>query len=60
MASDEASSELATLKRENAALKARRDALRGDKGVAAEARRLGMVLPGEVPFVITGLPGDRN
>ena len=59
-ASNDASSELAALKRENHALIARRDALRGDRGVAAQARRLGMVLPGEVPYVVTGLPAQHN
>lgn len=54
------SSELVKLQRENASLKAQRDALKGDRGVAQEARRLGMVLPGEIPYVVTGLPGDRR
>lgn len=45
------------LERENAVLLARRRALDDPRVLAAEARRLGMVLPGEVPYVVTGLPG---
>jgi len=45
------------LERENATLLARRRALDDPRVLAAEARRLGMVLPGEVPYVVTGLPG---
>lgn len=52
--------ELRSLEAENAKLKARRTALRGEGGVELEARRLGMVKPGEVPVVVTGLPGDRR
>lgn len=50
--------ELQQLKTENASLQARRKALQGDGGVEIEARRLGMVKPGEVPIVVTGLPGN--
>lgn len=52
--------ELSALEAENARLKARRDALQGESGVEIEARRLGMVKPGEVPVVVTGLPGDSR
>ena len=45
------------LERENRTLLARRHALDDPRVLAAEARRLGMVLPGEVPYVVTGLPG---
>jgi len=52
--------ELVKLQQENRALKAQRAALLGESGVAQQARKLGMVLPGEVPYVVTGLPGDHN
>ena len=42
-------SEVAELKRENAKLRARRDALRGPSALEREARRLGMVTPGRAP-----------
>jgi len=45
------------LERENRMLLARRRALDDPRVLAAEARRLGMVLPGEIPYVVTGLPG---
>ena len=48
--------EVATLKRENARLRARRDALRGSSALEREARRLGMVKPGERPYVLEHLP----
>jgi len=54
----DAAGELGRLKSQNAALEAQRKALQGSSGVAIQARRLGMVLPGEVPVVVTGLPGD--
>ena len=43
------------LERENARLRGRRDALRNPRVVEAEARRLGMVRPGERPYVVDGL-----
>ena len=49
------SSQLEQLKREHAALVARQRGLQGPSGVEVEARRLGMVKPGEVPVVVTGL-----
>lgn len=60
IARSDASGQLDGLKRENRQLKARRDALRRDTGVAQEARQLGMVLPGEVPYVVTGPSGRGN
>ena len=48
--------EVAQLKRENARLRARRAALRGTSALEREARRLGMVRPGERPYVIEHLP----
>ncbi|MEA2322596.1 MAG: hypothetical protein QOD81_2446 [Solirubrobacteraceae bacterium] len=48
--------EVAALKRENDRLRARRDALRNPSALEREARRLGMVKPGERPYVIEHLP----
>ena len=48
------------LQREHDALIAKQKALMGASGVEVEARRLGMVKPGEVPVVVTGLPGDSD
>jgi cell division protein FtsB len=48
--------EVAVLKRENARLRARRATLREPSALQREARRLGMVKPGERPYVIEHLP----
>jgi len=48
--------EVAMLKRENERLRARRAALQGSSATEREARRLGMVKPGEHPYVIEHLP----
>jgi cell division protein FtsB len=48
--------EVAELKRENERLRARREALRGTSALEREARRLGMVRPGERPYVLKHLP----
>jgi cell division protein FtsB len=48
--------EVATLKRENARLRARRDALRSSSALEREARRLGMVKAGERPYLVEHLP----
>ena len=48
--------EVRELRRENARLRARRAALREPQAVEREARRLGMVRPGEKPYVIEHLP----
>jgi cell division protein FtsB len=48
--------EVVVLKRENTRLRARRDALREPTALQREARRLGMVRPGERPYVIEHLP----
>ncbi len=48
--------EVTRLQRENARLKARRAALRSKGTLEKEARRLGMVRPGERPFSVSGLP----
>ena len=47
------------LEREHSALKARERALVNPHTVEAEARRLGMVRPGERAFVVRGLPRGR-
>jgi cell division protein FtsB len=44
------------LKRENARLKARANALRDPGALEREARRMGMVRPGERAYSVTGLP----
>jgi len=52
--------EVAALKRENDRLRARREALKRPSTLEREARRLGMVKPGERAYVVKGLPGgDR-
>ena len=50
--------QLQTLEREHDALLRRARALRDPRTVQAEARRLGMVKPGERSYVVRGLPGD--
>jgi cell division protein FtsB len=47
--------EVAALERENARLRARRDELRDPVALEREARRLGMVRPGERAYVVEGL-----
>jgi cell division protein FtsB len=44
------------LQRDNAKLKARARALRDPAALEREARRLGMVRPGERAYVVKGLP----
>lgn len=48
------------LEQENRRLQARRAALRDPQVIEAEARRLGMVRPGERPYVVDGLPAERE
>jgi cell division protein FtsB len=48
--------EVAQLKRENARLRAKRAALRSQSALEREARRLGMVRPGERAYVVKDLP----
>jgi len=48
--------EVAHLKRENARLRAKRAALRSSSSLEREARRLGMVRPGERSYVVKHLP----
>ena len=52
-------SHVQALEREHTALEARKRALGNPDVVEAEARRLGMVRPGERPFVVRGLPRGR-
>jgi cell division protein FtsB len=51
--------EVTELKRENERLRERRAQLKDPRALEEEARRLGMVKPGERAFVVEGLPGDR-
>jgi cell division protein FtsB len=50
--------EVRELQRENTKLKARRQALRDPRTLEREARRLGLVKPGERAYIVKGLPGD--
>ncbi|WP_445152264.1 FtsB family cell division protein [Baekduia sp. Peel2402] len=51
--------EVRALQAENARLRARKQALKSPATLEREARRLGLVKPGERPFVVKGLPGDK-
>jgi cell division protein FtsB len=51
--------EVNALQAENARLRARKHALKDPRTLEREARRLGLVKPGERPFVVQGLPGDN-
>jgi cell division protein FtsB len=51
--------EVQRLTRENERLRARRQALRSPATLEREARRMGMVKPGERPYVVKGLPKGR-
>ena len=44
------------LKRDNARLTQEQRALRDPATIVLDARKLGMVRPGERPYVVTGLP----
>ena len=48
--------EVVKLERENTRLRARQKALHQTSTLETEARRLGMVRPGEVPYVVRHLP----
>lgn len=50
--------EVARLERENQQLRERRAELKDPRALEDEARRLGMVRPGERAFVVEGLPGS--
>ena len=58
--SEQRDGEVAELKRENERLRARRTELRNPKALEREARRLGMVRPGERAYVVEGLPRARG
>ena len=45
-----------SLKRDNARLTQEQRALRDPSTIVLDARKLGMVRPGERPYVVTGLP----
>jgi cell division protein FtsB len=51
--------EVQQLQAENRRLRARRAALKDPRTLEREARRLGLVKPGERPFIVKNLPGDR-
>jgi cell division protein FtsB len=51
--------DVAKLEREQQRLKERRDSLRSPRVLEQEARRLGMVKPGEQAYVIGNLPASR-
>jgi cell division protein FtsB len=51
--------EVQELQRDNQRLRARRTALQDPRTLEREARRLGLVKPGEMPFIVKGLPGDH-
>jgi cell division protein FtsB len=50
--------EVQRLEREQQRLKARQRELKDPAALEREARRLGLVKPGERPFIVKGLPGD--
>lgn len=50
--------EVEALRQENRELRARRAALKDPGALEQEARRLGMVRPGERSYVIRGLPAE--
>ena len=52
--------EVTKLERENRALRERRAQLKDPRMLENEARRLGMVKPGERAFVVEGLPRSRG
>lgn len=52
--------EVEQLQEENRRLRARRAQLRDPAALEREARRLGMVRPGERAFVVKGLPGGER
>jgi cell division protein FtsB len=53
-----ASAAVTALSHEHARLERQHEALARQSTLEAEARQLGMVKPGEEPFVVTGLPGN--
>lgn len=57
--SSQRSGEVQRLAEENKRLRERRAALRNPRVLEAEARRLGMVRPGERPYILDNLPGQK-
>jgi cell division protein FtsB len=57
--SKERQAQVTALQRQHSVLEARKRALGRAEVVEAEARRLGMVRPGERPFVVAGLPRGK-
>lgn len=57
--SDHRQAQVRVLEREQSSLEARKRALVNPHVIEAEARRLGMVRPGERPFVVRNLPRGR-
>jgi cell division protein FtsB len=51
--------DVTALERESQQLRAKQRALKSPGVVESEARRLGLVKPGERPFVVTGLPRGK-
>jgi cell division protein FtsB len=54
--SRQANATVATLEREHRALEQQREALTAAGTLETEARQLGMMKPGEQPYVVSGLP----
>ena len=52
------SAQVAALERQHVALEAQHAALTSPGTLVEEARRLGMIRPGEQTYVISGLPSD--
>jgi cell division protein FtsB len=52
------SAAVAALRSEHAALARQHDVLARQSTLEAEARQLGMIKPGEQPFIATGLPNN--
>ena len=52
------SAKVASMERENKALKRQHEALGSPATVEAQARRLGMMRAGERPYIISGLPNN--
>jgi cell division protein FtsB len=50
------SAAVAAMEREHAALVRQHEALSGQQALESQARKLGMMRPGEQPYVVLGLP----
>jgi cell division protein FtsB len=55
---EQAHSQVLQLQRSNAALERQEKALRNPATILLDARRLGMVRPGERPYVLNGVPSQ--